>query len=394
MATDDRIVIISGARTPTGSFGGILAGVPNHQLGAHAVKAACERSGVSVEDVDEFVIGCVGEVGGDAFIARRVSLAAGARPGSTAMAVNRLCGSGLQAIATAAAELRVGEAKLAVAGGCENMSRQPFMDFQARDGWRLGQHTFVDGTQSLVTDPWGQYPMGVTAENVAERFGITRQQQDEFAAESQRRAQEALATGAVAAEIAGITVQERKGERTLDLDEHPRAGVTVESLGRMRPAFKKDGTVTTGNSSGINDAGSAVVVTTASEAAARGLTPRAELVDFTKVGLEPEIMGYAPKFAIEKILDRNGMTLDDIGWIELNEAFAAQSVAVIRDAELDPAKVNPLGGAIAWGHPIGATGGILTLRLIENLHKNHIEHGLVTMCIGGGQAVAAIFRAV
>ena len=394
MATDDKIFIISGARTPTGSFGGILAGVPNHQLGAHAVKAACERGGVAVEDVDEFVIGCVGEVGGDAFIGRRVSLAAGARTSSTAMAVNRLCGSGLQAIATAAAELRVGEAKLAVAGGCENMSRQPFMDFQARDAWRLGHRTLVDGSLSLVTDPWGEYPMGVTAENVAERYGITRQQQDEFAAESQRRAQEALATGAVAAEIAPLTVKERKGERILDVDEHPRAGVTVETLGRMRPAFRADGTVTAGNSSGINDAGSAVVVTTASEASVRGLTPRARLVDFTKVGIEPEIMGYAPKFAIEKILKRNGMTLADIGWIELNEAFAAQAVAVIRDAKLDPEKVNPLGGAIAWGHPIGATGGILTLRLIENLHKNQIEHGLVTMCIGGGQAVAAIFRAV
>ena len=394
MATDDKIFIISGARTPTGSFGGILSGVPNHQLGAHAVKAACERGGVAVEDVDEFVIGCVGEVGGDAFIGRRVSLAAGARTSSTAMAVNRLCGSGLQAIATAAAELRVGEAKLTVAGGCENMSRQPFMDFQARDAWRLGHHTLVDGSLSLVTDPWGEYPMGVTAENVADRYGITRQQQDEFAAESQCRAQKALATGAVAAEIAPLTVKERKGERILDVDEHPRAGVTIETLGRMRPAFRSDGTVTAGNSSGINDAGSAVVVTTASEALARGLTPRAELVDFTKVGVEPEIMGYAPKYAIEKILKRNGLTLGDIGWIELNEAFAAQAVAVIRDAKLDPAKVNPLGGAIAWGHPIGATGGILTLRLIENLHKNNLEHGLVTMCIGGGQAVAAIFRAV
>ena len=308
--------------------------------------------------------------------------------------MNRLCGSGLQAIATAAQELLVGEAKLAVAGGTENMSRQPFMDFNARDGWKLGHHNLVDGTLSLVTDPWGNYPMGMTAENVAERYGITREMQDEFAVESQRRAQVALAEGTVKGEIEPLTITERKGERVVDTDEHPRAGVTVERLAKMRPAFKKDGSVTAGNSSGINDGGSAVVVTTAAEAERRGLTPRAELVDFTKAGVDPEIMGYAPKIAIEKLLDRQGMSAADIGWIELNEAFAAQAVAVIRDAGLDPEKVNPLGGAIAWGHPIGATGGILTVRLIEALHRNDLEHGLVSMCIGGGQAVAALFRAL
>lgn len=394
MAAEDRIVIVGGARTPTGSFGGGLATVPNHELGAHAVTAACERAGVAVADVDEFVIGCVGQVGGDAFIARRVALAAGARPSSTAMAVNRLCGSGLQAVASAALELRLGESKLAVAGGCENMSRQPFMDFQARQGYRLGHHTLVDGTLSLVTDPWGDYPMGATAEAVARRYGVSREEQDAFAAESQRRAQQALADGAVAAEIAPLTIASRKGDVVLDTDEHPRAGVTTESLARMRPAFAKDGSVTAGNSSGINDAGAAVVVTTLAEAQRRGLTPLGELVDFTKVGLEPEVMGYAPKLAIDKILDRTGLALSDIGWIELNEAFASQAVAVIRDAGLDPAKTNPLGGAIAWGHPIGATGAILTLRTLTNMQVHGIEHGLVTMCIGGGQAVAAIFRAL
>ncbi|MCA0253226.1 MAG: thiolase family protein [Actinobacteria bacterium] len=394
MAAEDRIVIVGGARTPTGSFGGGLATVPNHELGAHAVTAACERAGVAVADVDEFVIGCVGQVGGDAFIARRVALAAGARPSSTAMAVNRLCGSGLQAVASAALELRLGESKVAVAGGCENMSRQPFMDFQARQGYRLGHHTLVDGTLSLVTDPWGDYPMGATAEAVARRYGVSREEQDAFAAESQRRAQQALADGAVAAEIAPLTIASRKGDVVLDTDEHPRAGVTTESLARMRPAFAKDGSVTAGNSSGINDAGAAVVVTTLAEAQRRGLTPLGELVDFTKVGLEPEVMGYAPKLAIDKILDRTGLALSDIGWIELNEAFASQAVAVIRDAGLDPAKTNPLGGAIAWGHPIGATGAILTLRTLTNMQVHGIEHGLVTMCIGGGQAVAAIFRAL
>ena len=394
MAAENRIVIVGGARTPTGVFGGSLAGIPNHELGAHAVKAATARAGVDVTDVDEFIIGCVGQVGGDAFVGRRVALTAGARPSSTAMSVNRLCGSGLQAVASAALELRLGESDLVVAGGAENMSRQPFMDFEARNGFRLGHHTLVDGTLSLVTDPWGDYPMGATAEKVAEKYGVSRQEQDEFAVESQRRAQAALEAGTVAAEIEPITVKERRAERVFDTDEHPRAGVTVEKLGKMRPAFAKDGSVTAGNSSGINDAGAAVVVTTLRVAEERGLTPLAELVDFTKAGLEPEVMGYAPKLAIEKVLERNKLTVSDIGWVELNEAFASQAVAVIRDAGLDPERTNPLGGAIAWGHPIGATGTILTIRTITNMRANGHEHGLVSMCIGGGQAVAAIFRAL
>lgn len=390
----DRIVIVGGARTPVGSFGGALAGVPNHELGAHAVRHAAERAGVAVEDVDEFVIGCVGQVGGDAFIARRVALAAGARPSSTALAVNRLCGSGLQAVATAALELRDGEPRLVVAGGAENMSRQPFLDYGARDGWRLGHRTLVDGTLSLVTDPWGQYPMGATAERVAERFDVGRKAQDEFAAESQRRAQAALAAGAVAEEIAPISVPERKGERRVDTDEHPRAGITVEKLAGMRPAFAAGGSVTAGNSSGINDAAAALVVTTERHAAERGLAPLGELVGFATAGVEPEIMGYAPRHAIAKVLEKTRLSLGDIGWVELNEAFAAQAVAVVRDAGLDPDRTNPLGGAIAWGHPIGATGAILTLRALLAQRREGIEHSLVSMCIGGGQAVAAVFRAL
>lgn len=394
MTDSQRIVIVDGARTATGSFGGSLAGVPNHELGAHAVRAACERAGIAPDEVDEFVIGCVGQVGGDAFIARRIALAAGARTSSTAMAVNRLCGSGLQAVASAAHELRTGDSAIAVAGGSENMSRQPFMDFEARNGYRLGHHRLVDGTLSLVTDPWGDYPMGVTAERVAERYGVSREEQDAYAAESQRRAQAALEAGAVDAEIAPLTIPGRRGDTVVDRDEHPRAGVTAESLAKMRPAFAKDGSVTAGNSSGINDAGAALVVTTAAEAERRGLAPLAEFVDFVKVGLEPEVMGYAPKIAVDRILERNGMAVSDLDWVELNEAFASQAVAVIRDAGLDPERTNPLGGAIAWGHPIGATGAILTLRTAKNLRTRGLENGLVTMCIGGGQAVAAIIRAI
>ncbi len=308
------------------------------------------------------------------------------------MTVNRLCGSAMQAIGLAAQELMVGEADIVVAGGTENMSAQPFMDFSARSGVTLGNRTVVDGTNVLITDPFSGEPMGITAENVAERFDVSREAQDEFALESQRRAQEALASGAVAAEITPVTISSRRGDVVVDADEHPRAGLTLEKLAGMRPVFKKDGTVTAGNASGINDGAAMLVLTRLSVAKERGLTPLAELVDFTKVGIEPGIMGYAPKPAIEKILERNGLSKDDIGWYEINEAFAAQALPVARDLDLDPAKVNPLGGAIAWGHPIGATGAIISMRTIENIRKNDLEWGLASMCIGGGQAVASLWR--
>ncbi|RXW32794.1 acetyl-CoA C-acyltransferase [Propioniciclava flava] len=394
MKSDDPVVVLGYARTPVGSFGKSLAKVPAHVLGATAAKAALERSGVSAADIDEWIIGCVGSTGTDAYISRRVSIEAGAAVESTAMTVNRLCGSAMQAIGLAAQELMVGESDLVVAGGTENMSAQPFMDFSGRQGVTLGNRTVLDGTNSMITDPFTMEPMGITAENVAQRFGVTREEQDAFALESQRRAQEALANGAVADEITPVVIKTRRGEEVIDTDEHPRAGLTLEKLAGMRPAFDAAGTVTAGNSSGINDGACMLVLTRASVAAERGLTPKAELVDFTKVGIEPEIMGYAPKPAIEKILERNGLSADQIGWFEINEAFAAQAIPVIRDLELDEAKVNPLGGAIAWGHPIGATGAIITARLIENMVKGGHEYGLASMCIGGGQAVASLWRLV
>lgn len=394
MKSDDPVVVLGYARTPVGSFGKSLAKVPAHVLGATAAKAALERSGVSAADIDEWIIGCVGSTGTDAYISRRVSIEAGAAVESTAMTVNRLCGSAMQAIGLAAQELMVGESDLVVAGGTENMSAQPFMDFSGRQGVTLGNRTVLDGTNSMITDPFTMEPMGITAENVAQRFGVTREEQDAFALESQRRAQDALANGAVADEITPVVIKTRRGEEVIDTDEHPRAGLTLEKLAGMRPAFDAAGTVTAGNSSGINDGACMLVLTRASVAAERGLTPKAELVDFTKVGIEPEIMGYAPKPAIEKILERNGLSADQIGWFEINEAFAAQAIPVIRDLELDEAKVNPLGGAIAWGHPIGATGAIITARLIENMVKGGHEYGLASMCIGGGQAVASLWRLV
>lgn len=390
--TEDQVVFLGGARTAVGTYGGTLSQVPNHQLGAHAVKAALSNAGVGAETIDEVVIGCVGQVGEDAFLARRIALAAGAREDSTAMTVNRLCGSGLQAVQSAAQELRSGDSRYAVAGGSENMSLQPFLDYGARDGWKLGDRKVLDGTKSLITDPFGQYPMGNTAEAVATEFGISREEQDTFAVESQRRATKSQEEGLFDAEIAPIEVAQRRETITFAKDEHIRPGSSIEKLSKLRPAFVQDGTVTAGNSSGINDAAAALVLSLKSTAEADGLQPIGELVAFAKAGIRPEIMGYAPKLATERVLEKAGLTLDQIDWIELNEAFAAQAVAVIRDLGMNPEKVNPLGGAIALGHPVGATGSILTLRTLHNLKRTGGEYGLVTMCIGGGQAVAAIVR--
>ena len=390
--SEDKVVFLGGARTAVGTYGGTLSQVPNHKLGAHAMKAALDNANVPAETIDEVIIGCVGQVGEEAFLARRIALEAGARDDSTAMTVNRLCGSGLQAIQSAALELRTGDSRYAVAGGAENMSLQPFLDYGARDGWRLGDRTIIDGTKSLITDPFGQYPMGNTAEAVATEFGISREEQDAFAAQSQQRAAKAQEEGLFDAEIAPIEVSKKRETITFAKDEHIRPGSNVEKLSKLRPAFVKDGTVTAGNSSGINDAAAALVLSLESRAHADGLEPIGELVAFAKAGIRPEIMGYAPKLATERVLAKSGLTLDQIDWIELNEAFAAQAVAVVRDLGMDPEKVNPLGGAIALGHPVGATGSILTLRTLVNLKRTGGEYGLVTMCIGGGQAVAAILR--
>lgn len=392
MSPSDPIVIASGARTPIGSFGKAFKDVPGHELGAVAIRAALERGHVEPQEVEEVILGCVGQVGPDAFNARRAALAAGLPPATTAMNVNRLCGSGLQAIWTGAAEILLGQSAIVVAGGDENMTRQPFLDYSAREGYRLGHRTLTDGTLSLVTDPWGNYPMGVTAERVAERYGVTRADQDQFALRSQLRASAAVETGTFDPEISPVVVNKPRGDVTVERDEHPRPGATLETLGALRPVFADGGTVTAGNSSGINDAGAAVVLMRASAAKARNITPLGELVSFARAGIEPEIMGYAPTFAIARALEKAHLRPDQLGVIELNEAFAAQAVAVIRDAKLDPEIVNPNGGAIALGHPIGATGAILTIKLLHEMHRRSCEWGLVSMCIGGGQGVAAILR--
>ncbi|ROS32120.1 acetyl-CoA C-acetyltransferase [Amycolatopsis thermoflava] len=389
----DRIVLLDGARTPVGSFGGAFKDVPGFELGATAAKAAIERSGVEPDAIGEVVMGCIGQVGPDAYNARRVALAAGLPVSTPAYTVNRLCGSGLQAIWSAAMQMRWGGVDFALAGGDESMSRMPFYDFGARSGYRLGDRTLADGTVMMLTDPFHNVHMGVTAENVAREYGISRQAQDEFALESQRRAASAAAKVAFAEEIVPVEVGGRRPV-TVTEDEHPKPGTTLEALAKLRPAFEKDGTVTAGNASGINDGAAAVVLARESVAAEQGLTGLVALEAVATAAMEPELMGYAPVPALNKLFAQTGTTPADIDVVELNEAFASQAVAVIRDAGLDPEKTNPYGGAIALGHPVGATGAILTLRAAKHLVRNDQELGVVTMCIGGGQALAALLRRV
>jgi acetyl-CoA C-acetyltransferase len=388
--TVERIVVVDGARTPIGSYQGVFKDVPAHELGAHAVRQALSRSGVSPEDVEEVIMGNIGQVGPDAYNARRVTLAAGLPDGTPAYTVNRLCGSGLQAVWSAAMQIRWGAADVVVAGGDENMSRLPFYDFDARAGARLGDHTLVDGTLCMLTDPFCNIHMGATAEAVASKFGVSRADQDAFAAESQRRAGSEAARAAFAEEIAPIETGGRRSV-TIAVDEHPRPETTTETLAGLRAAFVPDGTVTAGNSSGINDGGAALVVMSERVALEKGLRPLATLDAVATAGIEPMLMGYAPTIALAKLFKQTGLTVADIDVVELNEAFAAQAVAVVRDAGLDPERTNPYGGAIALGHPVGATGAILTLRVVRDLHRRDLERGIVTMCIGGGQALAGLF---
>jgi acetyl-CoA C-acetyltransferase len=389
----EGIVVAGGVRTAIGKFAGAFKDTPSSDLGANAIRAAVGRAGISPDVVDEVILGCVGQVGEDAFNARLATLKAGLPEKTTAFNVNRLCGSGLQAINSAVQELRTGEAQVVVAGGNENMSIQPYLLPRSQVGWRLGEAALIDGTLSLVTDPFGRYQMGATAEKVAERYGVSRQAQDAFAAESQRRAAAAIAEGRFIDQIVPVAIPQKKGDPVIaNLDEHPRAGTSVESLGRLKPAFREGGSVTAGNSSGINDAGAAVVVMTRAKADELGVTPQLEWIADAVAGIAPEIMGVAPIFAVQSLLKKVGMTINDIDLMELNEAFAAQAVAVIRELEIDPDKVNPNGGAIALGHPVGATGAILTVKLAYELKRRQAEWGIVTMCIGGGQGIATLFR--
>lgn len=381
------IAVVQGARTPVGRYRGALRSIPAHRLGALVIQEAIVRAGVELYAVDEVVLGCVGQVGPDAFNARRAALAAGLPVHVRAYNVNRLCGSGVQAVWSAAQTLALGEAEIMVAGGNESMTRQPLLDYSERAPDELfGQHR-IDGTVSLVTDPFAHAPMGMTGECVARRFSISRERQDRWAAESQRRAAVALAEGRFADQIVPVITP----DGAVGQDEHPRPGTTLRKLEALAPAFTEDGTITAGNSAGLNDGAAAVVLMRGADLV-HGTSPLCWLRDTVVTALEPEIMGFAPAEAIRKLLRRTGLFLDDVQVIELNEAFAAQVLAVMDDLKLEPDRVNPNGGAIALGHPIGATGTILLLKAAHELRRTGGRFAVIAMCIGGGQGIAALIE--
>ncbi len=384
----DDVVLVDGVRTAVGTFGGSLKDVKVSELGAAVIREVLRRSGVAPEAVDEVILGCVGQVSSDAYIARVAAVKAGIPVRNTAQTVNRLCGSGLQALITASQWLRLGDADVVVAGGAENMSRLPYYVWN-RWGRRLGHSDLEDGVLTAVADPFQHYPMGMTGEKVAEEFEVSRLEQDMLALDSQQRAKAAIEEGRFEDQIVPLNVQDGRKSREFSVDEHPRE-TSLDQLQRLRPAFREGGSVTAGNSSGINDGAAAVVLMRAGDAERQGLSPRGRLVSYAVAGIRPEIMGYAPVRAIAKALDRANLTIDDISLVELNEAFAAQARAVVRDAHLDWSRTNVNGGAIALGHPVGATGAILTVKLLYELERQRERFGLVTMCIGGGQGIAAV----
>ena len=382
------IVILDGARTAIGTFGGALAGTPPTALGAHVARAAMERSGVEPGRIGHVVFGTViNTEPRDMYLSRVAAIEAGIPETTPAMNVNRLCGSGAQAVVSSMQALLLNDADFAVAGGAEVMSRAPFIVPDQRWGAKMGDVRTLDMMLGTLNCPFGSGHMGVTAENVAARHGISREDQDAFALESQRRAARAIAEGHFRSQIEPVEVRVRRDTVAFDTDEHPKT-TTAEALAGLRPAFQKDGTVTAGSASGINDGAAAVVLARAEAAEAAGLTPRARIVGYAHAGVAPDEMGIGPVPAVQKLLERTGLKADDFDVIESNEAFAAQAIAVSRALDLDPEKVNPNGGAIALGHPVGATGVILTVKALYELERTRGKRALVTMCIGGGQGIA------
>jgi acetyl-CoA C-acetyltransferase len=386
------VVLLAGCRTPIGTFGGALKDVPAVELGTTAVREAVRRAGVRPDQVDEVILGNILQAGLGMNPARQAAIRAGLPESVPAHTVNKVCGSGLKAVMLATQAIKAGDAEVVVAGGMENMSAAPYLLPGARWGERLGHGQAVDHMiHEGLTDAFHDIHMGVTAENLAERYGLTRAQQDAFAAESQARAEAAVRDGRFREEIVPVPVPRKKGEPgPVDADEHPRPGTTVEALGRLKPAFKKDGTVTAGNASGLNDGAAAVVVTSAERARGLGLPPMARVVSYASAAVDPKVMGIGPVPAVRKALEKAGLGLDGIDLFELNEAFAAQSLAVLRELKLDPARVNVNGGAIALGHPIGASGARILVTLLYTMKARGARRGLAALCIGGGQGVAMV----
>ena len=387
-----EVVIVSGARLPVGSFGGSLKDISAIDMGAMVVKEAVKRAGIEPSDVDETIVGQVGQIAECGFVARAVSLKAGLPESTCAYSVNRQCGSGLQAIADAVMEIQTGFADVVVAAGTENISQLPYYVKDARWGARMGHKVFEDGVIDILTWPLGPYHNGVTAENVAEKYNVTRQEQDQYALESHLRAAAAIEAGKFKDEILPVELKDRKGNITVfDTDEGPRASQTIEKLERLKPCFVKGGTVTAGNSSSLNDGAAAVVVMSREKANALGVRPLLTIKGYTVAGNDGAVMGYAPKLSSEKLAAKLGLDLKAIDMFEINEAFASQAFAVRRDLGLDPDKVNIYGGGISIGHPIGATGVILAVKVLYELQRTGKKDAMVSMCIGGGQGISMSF---
>ena len=390
-----EVVVVSGTRTAIGDYGGALKDLAATRLGAVAIKEAVARAKVDPASVGHVVMGSVihGEAR-DMYLARVAAVEAGLPVGTPCLTVNRLCGSGLQAIVSAAQQLLLGDCDVAVAGGAESMSRAAYFLPSGRWGQRMGDAAVVDAMTGALHDPFGHGHMGVTAENIAAKYGFTREQQDHFAVESHRKAARAIETGVFKNQIVPIELKTRKGVEQFTTDEHVRKDASLADLAKLKTVFKKDGTVTAGNASGINDAGAAVVLAEAGTAKKMNLKILARLVAYAHAGVEPQLMGLGPIPAVKRAFEKAGLKPSDMDVVESNEAFAVQAMAVTRDLGLDPAKVNPNGGAVALGHPIGATGAILTVKALYELERTKKRYALVTMCIGGGQGIAAIFERI
>lgn len=392
MSNFKDVVVVSGVRLPVGSFGGSLKTVSAIDMGAMVVKEAVKRAGIEPAQVDEVIVGQVGQIAECGFVARAISLAAGMPKETTAYSVNRQCGSGLQAIADAVMEIQTGHADVVVAAGAENLSQLPYYVKDARWGARMGHKVFEDGVIDILTWPLNNSHNGTTAENVANQFHVSREEQDAFALESHRRAVAAINAGKFVDEILPVELKDRKGNVTVfDTDEGPRDGLTMEKLAKLRPVFAKDGSVTAGNSSSLNDGAAAVVVMSLAKAAELGVVPKLKIEGFAVAGLEAEIMGYAPKLSSEKLAKELNLDLKSIDMFEINEAFASQAFAVRRDLGLDPEKTNIYGGGISIGHPIGATGCILTVKVLYELMRTDKKDAMISMCIGGGQGISMYF---
>ena len=390
-----EVLVVSGARTGIGDYGGALKEMPATKLGAAAIKEAVARAKIEPARVGHVVMGSVihGEAK-DMYLSRVAAIEAGMPVGTPCLTVNRLCGSGLQAIVSASQHIMLGDCDVAVAGGAESMSRAAYFLPTGRWGQRMGDAAVVDAMTGALHDPFGHGHMGVTAENIAAKYGFTRAQQDEFALASHKKAAKAIEAGYFKSQIVPIELKTRKGVEQFTTDEHVRKDAKPEDMAKLKAVFRKDGTVTAGNASGINDAGAAVVLVSSSFADKNNMKPMARLVAYAHAGVEPQVMGLGPIPAVKRVFEKAGLKPSDMDVVESNEAFSVQAMAVTKDLGLDPAKVNPNGGAVALGHPIGATGAILTLKALYELERTQKRYALVTMCIGGGQGIAAIFERI